>query len=64
MKKLIRDAAIYLGLSLGCMIGADHVVGVWHDALLLMAGVCLGGVAFMVVMIKACLAVRGEDRAR
>ena len=59
MKRLIRDAAIYFGAALGCMIGSKHLpAGVWHDVLMLTAGVMLGGLCAMVVLIKACLAVR------
>ena len=58
MKRLIRDAAIYFGLAIGCIVGAGYVTGVWHDVLMLTAGVMLGGLCAMVVLIKACLAVR------
>lgn len=58
MKRLIRDAAIYFGLAIGCIVGTDYVPGVWHDVLLVVAGVTLGGVCAMVVLIKVCLSVR------
>lgn len=52
MRKLIRDAVIYFALALGCIIGADYVANpIWHDALLVIGGVCLGGIAVMVVLI-------------
>ena len=52
MKRLVRDAAIYFALALGCIEGARYLAGVWHDSLLLIAGVCLGGVCAMVVLIR------------
>lgn len=59
MKGLIRDAAIYFGLGLGCVIGADYVVAqTWHDVLLIISGVFLGGVAAMMTMIEIKLKAR------
>ena len=57
MRKDIKRAAIngvvlWL-LSLGCVIGVDYLPQIWHDGLLFIGGIFLGGVgAFIVVIIQ------------
>ena len=48
---LIAHAIVYFVVALGCVLGADHAPSTWHDALLLIAGVCLGGAAAMVTLL-------------
>lgn len=62
IKKLIRDAVTYFVLALGCLAGADYVVGTWHDVLLVVAGLMLGGVAAMVTLIDIETKRRAKDR--
>jgi len=64
MRKLIRDAVIYFALALGCIIGADYVANpIWHDALLVIGGVCLGGVAVMVTLVDIQLKAGKDESA-
>lgn len=59
MKSLIRDAIIYGTLGLGCIVGADYVTkAVWHDALLVIGGVLLGGLCAMLVLLDIKLKAR------
>lgn len=59
MKKLIRSAAIYFGLALGCLVGASYVGDqVWHDQLLVISGVLLGGMCAMGALIDIRLKAR------
>lgn len=60
MKKLIRDAAIYFGLALGCLVGADYVP--FHDQMILISGVLLGGMCAMIVLIDIRLKARRVAR--
>ena len=62
LKSLIRRAVISLALALVLIIGAGHVVGVWHDTMLLCAGVLLGVLAVYLTLIE--IRVRGERVAR
>lgn len=54
MKSVIRDMAIYLLLGMGCIIVASEVsfTPIWHDALLIIGGVLLGGFCVMVTLAK------------
>lgn len=64
MKKLIRDAAIYFCLGMGCIIGAGHVgISIWTIVLLVSGGVCLGGLAGMLTLIEVQLKGKGGETA-
>lgn len=62
MKGLIINAGVYFGLALGCIISADYVVAqIWHDVMLIIGGLFLGGLAAMMTMIEIRLkAQRGN----
>lgn len=54
MKRLIFNIVAYLLPSLACWLVAKELIpqGVWHDALILISGVLLGGVAVQVSLIS------------
>ena len=59
MKGIVRDAIIYGALALGCIVGADYVTkAVWHDALLVIGGLLLGGLCAMMVLLEIRLKAR------
>jgi len=60
--KLIGSAIISFALAVGLIVGADHVVGAWHDTMLLCAGVLLGVLAVYLTLIE--LQVKSERVAR
>jgi len=54
MKSIIRDMVIYLILGMGCIIVATEVSlsSTWHDTMLVIGGILLGGFCSMVVLYK------------
>ena len=54
MKSIIRDMVIYLILGMSCVIVATEVSlsSTWHDALLVIGGVLLGGFCAMVSLFR------------
>lgn len=50
-KSAVIQGTIYFLLALGCIIGQGYVSDIWHEAMLLIAGIFLGGVAAMIVLI-------------
>lgn len=52
-RSVVRDMVIYFVLGLGCLIGSGYVNDVWHDALLLISGVLIGGGAAFLALIMA-----------
>jgi len=64
MKKLIRDAAIYFALGMGCIIGAGYVdISMWTNVLLISGVVFLGGLAAMLTLIETQVKVKEQERA-
>lgn len=60
MKSTIRDAGIYLVLGIGCIVGAGYVSdSVWHDSLLVIGGILVGGFCAMVALIQK---IHREDK--
>ena len=62
MKKLLICLMAYLLPGLACLLVAEELVlqGVWHDALLLISGVLLGGVAVQLTLINIELNKRAQ----
>jgi len=56
MKKTLINMIVYLMLGLGCIIGGGELtesvttVEIWHDALLVIGGVCMGAFCAMFVL--------------
>ena len=63
MKRIVRDAIIYGALALGCIVGADYVTkAVWHDALLVIGGLLLGGLCAMMVLLEIRLKAQRAEK--
>jgi len=62
MKRVIRDAIIYGGLGLGCIVGANYITkAIWHDMLLVIGGVLLGGLCAMLTLLEIKLKARKTE---
>ena len=63
-----RRSGMILGTSLflvavACVVGADYVADIWAEMMLLIGGVCLGGVAALIVVIASAIPPRkGNDK--
>ena len=66
--KKARRSGMILGcilffVSVACIVGADYVANIWAEMMLLVGGVCLGGVAALIVVIAGAVTPRKGQNA-